>query len=311
MGEIECAKLYIKNAVCEVIWKNGAKLQTYINAEEPHGWFRFEGVNQEIFINFIQPAYNLSDSSIDNGPVTGQDLRTLAYPSGQIIRDQNSVSYIQKGWGGFEYQVYIEWSKNKNGIEGCWSITSAFPGWKNKQNAKSIVKSQIQKGFNKSIENHLVWWNNFWSKSSISIPDKILEKQWYLEMYKFGSVARRGAPPISLQAVWTADNGKLPPWKGDFHHDLNTQLSYWPAYSSNHLDLEEGFTDWLWNNRETFKQYTKSYFETDGLNVPGVSTLTGQPMGGWIQYAFGPTVSAWLAQNFYQHYILYHGHSFP
>jgi alpha-L-fucosidase 2 len=105
-----------------------------------------------------------------------------------------------------------------------------------------------------------------------------------------------------LQAVWTADNGKLPPWKGDFHHDLNTQLSYWPAYSGNHLEEEIGFIDWLWKNRDTFKKYTKGYYETEGINVPGVSTLTGAPMGGWIQYAFGPTVSAWLGHHFYLHW---------
>ncbi|MBC8180431.1 hypothetical protein H8E88_04835 [candidate division KSB1 bacterium] len=69
------------------------------------------------------------------------------------------------------------------------------------------------------------WWNHFWSKSSIDIPDEVLLKQYHLEMYKFASAARKGAPPISLQAVWTADNGKLPPWKGDFHHDINTQSS--------------------------------------------------------------------------------------
>jgi alpha-L-fucosidase 2 len=121
-------------------------------------------------------------------------------------------------------------------------------------------------------------------------------------MYKFGSAARSNGPPISLQAVWTADNGKLPPWKGDFHNDLNTQLSYWPAYSSNHLELGEGFINWLISNTETFRKYTKNYYGKNGLNVPGVSTLTGDPMGGWIQYSFGPTVSAWLAQHFYLHW---------
>jgi alpha-L-fucosidase 2 len=38
------------------------------------------------------------------------------------------------------------------------------------------------------------------------------------------------------------------------------------------------------------------------MNVPGVTTLTGGPMGGWIQYSFGPTVSCWLAQHFYLHW---------
>ncbi|CAN0568658.1 unnamed protein product, partial [Laminaria digitata] len=103
-------------------------------------------------------------------------------------------------------------------------------------------------------------------------------------------------------AVWTADNGKLPPWKGDFHHDLNTQLSYWPAYSANHLTEETGFINWMWKYRDTFKKYTSEYYETEGLNVPGVSTLAGEPMGGWIQYSFGPTVSAWLGHHFYLHW---------
>jgi alpha-L-fucosidase 2 len=122
-------------------------------------------------------------------------------------------------------------------------------------------------------------------------------------MYKFGSAARDNAPPISLQAVWTADNGKLPPWKGDFHHDLNTQLSYWPAYTGNQLDLENGYINWMWNNKSTFEKYTKTYFGTSGMNVPGVTTLSGEPMGGWIQYSFGPTVASWLAQHFYLHWI--------
>ena len=153
------------------------------------------------------------------------------------------------------------------------------------------------------LQSHTAWWRSFWAKSAISISDTILEKQWYLEQYKFGSAARANAPPISLQAVWTADNGKLPPWKGDFHHDLNTQLSYWPAYSANHLDLEEGYLNWLWRYRESFKKYTKTYFGTSGMNVPGVTTLDGEPMGGWIQYSFGPTVGCWLAHHFYLHWI--------
>jgi len=121
-------------------------------------------------------------------------------------------------------------------------------------------------------------------------------------MYKLGAATSNGAPPISLQAIWTADNGKLPPWKGDFHHDLNTQLSYWPAYSSNHMIQEKGFVDWLQKNRPEFEKYTKQYYQVPGLNVPGVTTLTGQPMGGWIQYSFGPTVSAWLGHHFYLHW---------
>ncbi len=118
-------------------------------------------------------------------------------------------------------------------------------------------------------------------------------------MYKFGSVARSNTPPISLQAIWTADNGNLPPWKGDFHHDLNTELSYWPGYTGNHLDLTASYTNWIWKVRPENRKWTKQYFGVDGLNVPGVTTISGKPMGGWIQYSMSPTTAIWLAQHFY------------
>jgi alpha-L-fucosidase 2 len=105
--------------------------------------------------------------------------------------------------------------------------------------------------------------------------------------------------PISLQAIWTADNGNLPPWKGDLHHYLNTELSYWPGYTGNHLDLTASFNNWLWKVKPENERWTKQYFGTDGLNVPGVTTISGKPMGGWIQYSMNPATAAWLAQHFY------------
>jgi alpha-L-fucosidase 2 len=60
-----------------------------------------------------------------------------------------------------------------------------------------------------------------------------------------------------------------------------------------------GFIDWLEKNKPVFESYTKQYFQTNGVNVPGVSTFAGSPMGGWIQYSFGPTVSAWIAHHYY------------
>jgi alpha-L-fucosidase 2 len=68
------------------------------------------------------------------------------------------------------------------------------------------------------------------------------------------------------------------------------------------MEQEQGYTDWLQKNRPEFEKYTRNYYQVKGLNVPGVTTITGQPMGGWIQYSFGPTVSAWLGHHFYLHW---------
>jgi len=167
------------------------------------------------------------------------------------------------------------------------------------KSAEDVTKTAITGSYAEAYGKHRTWWTNFWNKSSLQVPDTILQKQYLLEQYKFGSAARKDAPPISLQAVWTADNGRLPPWKGDFHHDLNTQLSYWPAYKSNHLEEAIGYLNHLQANKPNYKRYTKQYFGVSGLAVPGVTTLDGTEMGGWIQYSLSPTVSSWLCQHFY------------
>jgi alpha-L-fucosidase 2 len=304
LGEVVLVNLSVNNALCETKWKSGAKLQTFVHASQPAGWFRFEGVSKDFIPRLIPPQYKKESVSTANNPVDGQDLQRLGYEQGKVVQQANKLIYRQKGWNGFEYEVAVTWKYSGNTLTGTWTITSSPSEKEFKKNAGSIVAGMAEKtNFESELKSHTNWWQEFWGKSSINLPDSVLEKQWYLEQYKFGCAARADTPPISLQAVWTADNGKLPPWKGDFHHDLNTQLSYWPAYSANHLDLEEGFLNWLWKYRDTFKKYTKTYFGTSGMNVPGVTTLTGEPMGGWIQYSFGPTVGCWLAQHFYLHWI--------
>lgn len=179
------------------------------------------------------------------------------------------------------------------------SVTSHYPETAAKPTADVLTGNALKQAYATAATSHQTWWKRFWGMSSLAVPDQLIEKQWYLEQYKFGSAARRGAPPISLQAVWTADNGRIPPWKGDYHHDLNTQLSYWPAYSGNHMEEAMGYLDHLDENKQNYLRYTKDFFDTGGLAVPGVTTLDGTEMGGWIQYSLSPTVSGWLAHHYY------------
>ena len=145
--------------------------------------------------------------------------------------------------------------------------------------ARNRVTAALDQGFAILFETHRQWWFDYWHKASISLPNRTLERQWFLDQYKFGAAARRGSPPISLQAVWTADNGKLPPWKGDYHHDLNTELSYWPCYTGNRLEQGLGFLDWLWSTRDTAFAWTRRFYGLPGLNVPMTVDLSGNPLG--------------------------------
>jgi alpha-L-fucosidase 2 len=300
-GKVESVNLTVENALCVVKWANGALLKTFVHATKPIGWFKFENIDTDHFTpSLIVPKYEGLLDKNAGGSVGGDDLTRLGYKQGTVKRDGNSITYDQYGWGGFHYQISVSWKKvDKKSIEGTWSISSIYPSIRPMEAASKVVNECVKNSFASQYESHLQWWRSYWNKSSITIPDTLLEHQYYMEMYKFGSAARRGAPPISLQAVWTADNGRLPPWKGDFHHDLNTQLSYWPSYTGNHLEEAMGYLDHFDQNKKNYQRYTKQYFDNDGLNVPGVTTLDGTEMGGWIQYSLSPTVGSWIAQHYY------------
>ena len=291
-------RLYLNNALCEANWADGTQMQTFVHATEPVGWFVFRNLKTPIEPSILTPVYDKTkpDGSLD--PVSGQDLHRLGYQQGETVREGNRITYHQKGYGDFWYDVVVCWKQEGETLYGTWSVTSSLSGEK----AAEKAEAALQRGLKQDYQAHLEYWDKYWAQSSVTLPDSILQKQYQNEMYKFASTTREHSYPISLQAVWTADNGKLPPWKGDYHHDLNTQLSYWPAYTGNHLTEGMGYLNTLWNQRDTYKRYTRQYFGTEGMNIPGVCTLTGEPMGGWIQYSMSQTVAAWLAQHFYLHW---------
>ncbi len=297
-GKVDSSRLLLKNALCEVHWSGGTRLQAFVHAAENSGWFRFENIPSGVKPILVPPVYQRKSDGITS-PVTGQDLSRLGYPQGFVNEKGNTIVYHQPGSDGFYYEIAVAYRYSGKDLEGVWTIRPKSGKADSSGDLSVEIQKKLQQGFIRSFASHQVWWNNYWSQSSVDIPDPVLNKQYYNEMYKFGSTARSYSPPISLQAVWTADNGKMPPWKGDFHHDLNTQLSYWPCYTGNHLTEGMGYLNYLWETMPANKQYTREYFGTGGLAVPGVATLKGEPMAGWIQYSFGQTVSAWLSQHFY------------
>ncbi|HYM94256.1 MAG TPA: hypothetical protein VET23_08965 [Chitinophagaceae bacterium] len=292
LGKVISNELHINNGLSVIKFENGVVFNNYIHAVNEVGYFGFENIKEEMIPELIIPDYHSGKTGINGNSVEGQGLERLGYKQGTIKKTGNSILYHQPTWEKNYYEVLISWQKFPgNRIIGQWTITN------NKHAFLPALNNKVKEPT--GWASHIKWWNDYWSRSSVSLPDSLLEKQYYLEMYKFACVARSNTPPISLQAIWTADNGNLPPWKGDFHHDLNTELSYWPGYTGNHLDLTAGYTNWLWKIKGENKKWTKHYFGVDGWNVPGVTTISGKPMGGWIQYSMSPTTAAWLAQHFY------------
>ena len=224
IGKVVSNTLDINTGLSSIKFTNGVVFNNYIHAVDQVGYFGFENMAlaNDMVIQLKVPNYNTGQAGTVGNSVEGIGLEKLGYSKGTIIKKSNSILYHQPTWNGNYYEVAVQWQNFPgNKIIGQWTITN------NKPAVLPILNSKRKEPTH--WPSHLKWWSDYWSRSNISLPDSILERQYYLEMYKFGCVTRANTPPISLQSVWTADNGNLPPWKGDFHHDLNTQLSYWPG----------------------------------------------------------------------------------
>ena len=128
--------------------------------------------------------------------------------------------------------------------------------------ARKQAGKALTTGYKRLFDEHVKWWNDFWARSSVNIPDPVIQQHYNLVQYFYGAASRKGAPPMPLQGVWTADAGSLPPWHGDYHNDLNTQLTYWAYLESNHFDQGVNFLDFMWSLKPVHEEFARNFFGT-------------------------------------------------
>ncbi|MGY0041277.1 glycoside hydrolase N-terminal domain-containing protein [Pedobacter sp. NJ-S-72] len=179
-GKVKSVNLSVKDALCEVKWTNGSSLKTFVSADKSLGWFKFENLSGDVDVELVAPQYQ-GQVKNSGDPVGGDDLSRLGYPKGTIVKEEQNITYDQKGWGGFSYQINVRWKKTGNTLAGTWSISSNSSAESKNITAKEVTAKATGPGFKPDFIAHQNWWKQFWKQSAIQIPDTLLEKQWYLE----------------------------------------------------------------------------------------------------------------------------------
>ena len=145
---------------------------------------------------------------------------------------------------------------------------------------------------------HIAYWEDYWNKSYLSIPDNIVENLYYIELYKLACNSRKNKYPTSLQGIWTLD-GKMPPWAGDYHIDMNIQEAYWPIFSSNRLELGEPLFRVMTKNLPKFEKYCKDFYGCEGAMTTCAISLQGANLHGYYNTEIWPGNTAWLAHMYW------------
>lgn len=161
----------------------------------------------------------------------------------------------------------------------------------------------MQQGYDALFETHKKWWAEYNGKSSVTVPDVYTQNRYNMGNYLLGAASRRGCYPMPLQGLWTACDDKfLPPWKGDYHHDLNTEMTYYSYLKANRLEQGLSFLDYLSSLTERGRAFAKGFYNAEGICLPSVMDIDGYAMGGWAMYSLSPTNQIWLCQGFERYY---------
>jgi len=230
-------------------------------------------------------------------------LQKLGFPEARF-GEEGALSWMaQDTVADGSYAVVVGKREIAGQTELAIAITSSQDGPDPLALGKQRVHAALEASYANMAAPHIAWWQDFWARSSVTLPDASLQLHYNLVKYFYGAASRHQAPPMPLQGVWTADTGGLPPWKGDYHHDLNTQATY-IAYATAGC-FEEGlsFLDYNLALLPQYRQFAQDFYGlSKGAVVPGVADFKGQPLGGWGMYSLSPTHGAWIAQIFYRHW---------
>lgn len=134
-----------------------------------------------------------------------------------------------------------------------------------------------------------------YSKGAID-PD-LEETMFQYGRYLLFSSSRPGGLPANLQGLWNDSN--TPPWSSDYHNNINVQMNYWAAETTNLSECHLPLMDYIQAQAEPCRVLTRKAF---GENMRGWTARTAQNIYGGNGFLWNMTASAWYAQHAYEHF---------
>lgn len=127
-------------------------------------------------------------------------------------------------------------------------------------------------------------------------PDPGLESLLFqYGRYLLIASSRPGGLPANLQGKWNQSN--RPPWRSDYHTDINVQMNYWPADVANLNECFLPYATWLNSIRDVRREATHEAFGVRGWTMRAENGVFGGSTWEWVESG-----SAWCLQNIWEHY---------
>jgi hypothetical protein len=213
-------------------------------------------------------------------------------PEPTSIVDGPALGTVQKVFNGDEYATMWSEAPGDAGVRTLYqTVAYVQKGSGAAQQGVDTIQAAIKSGVPALVESHRAWWHAFYPASSLSVPDTRLESFYWIQLYKLASATRADRPAVDLMGPWYNDT----PWPRIWWN-LNIQLTYYPVYAANHLELGESLckmidagAENLARNAKEFADDSETIGRTSGYNCrsPGGNEMCNLP---------------WALHNYYMQY---------
>ncbi len=135
-------------------------------------------------------------------------------------------------------------------------------------------------------------------------PDYRLEELYYqYGRYLLIACSRAGNMPANLQGMW--HNNLDGPWRVDYHNNINIQMNYWPACSTNLRECIQPLVDFIRGLVKPGEETAKAYFNARGWTASISGNIFGftSPLSSEdMSWNFNPMAGPWLATHIWEYY---------
>ncbi|MEV4812333.1 glycosyl hydrolase family 95 catalytic domain-containing protein [Micromonospora avicenniae] len=162
-------------------------------------------------------------------------------------------------------------------------------------------------GRSTAAQRELDTWGRLEARWRDNVPDPELEAA-YLQFGRYLTISgSRGSLPMGLQGPWL--DGNDPDWMGDYHTDINIQMSYWLADRAGLPGCFDALADycvaqlpaWTDVTQRLFNTPTNRFRNSSGRVAGWAVAFSTNPYGG-SGWWWHPAGNAWLCQNLFEHY---------
>jgi alpha-L-fucosidase 2 len=120
--------------------------------------------------------------------------------------------------------------------------------------------------------------------------------------YLLISSSRPGGLPANLQGLWAEEYQT--PWNGDYHLNINVEMNYWPAETTNLGDCHLPLIDFVKQLVKPGQKTAKAYYNSNGwvahvISNPWKFTAPGEG----AEWGSTLTGGSWLCEHLWQHYV--------